>query len=155
DPGFRPNGILTFRITTELPDQPSRRALYSQLLERLRAIPGVESAAAVLLRPLSGAVGWDTVYNVDGQSPSDRRSNPNGNYEAVSPGYFHAMRIHLLAGRDFDRTDSEKSMGVVIINQATARRHWADGRAVGNRLRLGGGPQAPWLTVVGIVSDVR
>jgi hypothetical protein len=71
--------VLTFRITTELPDQPSRRALYTGILERLRALPGVESAGAVLLRPLSGAVGWDTVYAVEGQSPADRNANANGN----------------------------------------------------------------------------
>jgi len=155
DPGFRPDGVLTFRITTELPDQPSRRAMFGSVLDRLRAIPGVESAGAILLRPLSGAVGWDTVYNVDGQSPADRKANPNGNYEAVSPGYFHSMSIPLLAGRDFDTGDNATGAGAVIINQSTAKRHWPRGNAVGGRLRLSDNPKAPWLTVVGVVADVR
>ena len=155
DPGFRSEGVMTFRITTELPDQASRRALFTGVLERLRALPGVDSAGAVLLRPLSGAVGWDTLYAVDGQTPFDRKANPNGNYEAISPDYFRAMRIPLLAGRDFDSSDSETTAGAVIVNQSTAKRHWPRGNAIGQRLRLGGGTQAPWLTVVGVVADVR
>ena len=154
DPGFRPEGVLTFRITTELPDQASRRALFGGVLDRLRALPGVESAGAVLLRPLSGSVGWDTTYAIDGQTPTGRMANPNGNYEAISADYFRAMRIPLLAGRDFNNGDREKGAGAVIVNQSTAKRHWPGGNAVGSRLRLGG-TQSPWLTVVGVVADVR
>jgi len=155
DPGCRPQQVLTFRITTELADQQARRQMYSQVLERLRALPGVDSAGAVLLRPLSGAVGWDTTYFAEGQSLSDGKSNPNGNYEAVSPDYFRTLRIPLLAGRDFDSNDVPATAGVVIVNQTAARRLWPDGAAVGKRLRLGGSPKAPWLTVVGVTEDVR
>src|SRR5262249_7238859 len=122
---------------------------------RLRAVPGVESAGAILIRPLSGTVGWDTVYTVEGQSPSEAKSNPNGNYEAISSGYFHAMRIPLIAGRDFDSRDTETGAGAVIVNETTARRHWPHRAAVGSKIRLGRSPQAPWLTVVGVVADVR
>jgi predicted permease len=155
DSGFRPDGVLTFRVTTELPDQVSRRALYSSILDRLRSLPAVESAGAILLRPLSGAVGWDTKYTVEGQSPTDSRANPNGNYEAISPGYFRTMAIRLLSGRDFNSADTENAPGAVIINESTAKRHWPQGRAVGARLRLGDPARASWLTVVGVVSDVR
>lgn len=155
DPGFRPDRVLTFRVTTELPGQESRRALYSQILERVRALPGVEAAGAVLIRPLSGPVGWDTTYAVDGQSVAERKTNPNGNYEAISPGYFRTMSIRMLAGRDFSSADHDGSGGVVIINEATARRHWPHGNAVGKSLRLGAGPKAPPLTVVGVVADVH
>jgi len=155
DPGFRADRILTFRVTTEIPGQPARRALYTQILEKLRALPGVESAGAVLLRPLSGAVGWDTVYAVEGQSPMEIRSNPNGNYEAISSDYFRTMRIPIVAGRDFDARDTSGGAGAVIINATTARRHWPSANAVGSRLRLGQSATAPWLTVVGVVADVR
>lgn len=153
DPGFRAEHILTFRITTEFGDQPSRRAMYSRVLEKLRALPGVESAGAILLRPLSGAVGWDTNYLAEGQQVTGV-TNPSGNYEAISPGYFQSLRIPLIAGRDFDSQDNENTAGVVIINRATAQRHWPNGSAVGAKLRLGG-RRAPWLTVVGVVGDVR
>ena len=129
--------------------------MYSQTLTRLRALPGVESAAAVLIRPLSGIVGWDTVYAVQGQPPEDQLRNPNGNYEAVSPGYFATMGIRLLAGRDFNESDTHLSQGVVIINESTARRHWPQGGAVGSRIRLGRDAKSPWLTVVGVVGDVH
>ena len=105
----------------------------------------------MLIRPLSGAVGWDTNYAVEGQLND---ANPNGNYEAISPDYFRTMGIQLVAGRDFAASDTDKSPGVVIIDEATAKRHWPAGDAVGHRLRLGR-PNAPWLMVVGVVRPVR
>lgn len=153
DPGFHSDNILTFRITTELSDQRARKAVYTQVLDRVRALPGVESAGAILLRPLSGTVGWDTIYRTEDQ-PSDQKANPSGNYEAISPDYFRAMRIPLIEGRDFSTNDNETAPGVVIINRSTAQRHWHNQSAIGRRLRLGG-PKQPWLTVVGVVADVR
>src|SRR5947209_6841564 len=91
DPGFNAERILTFRITLNKPDQESRRTFYTRVLDRVRTLPGVESAGAILIRPLSGTVGWDTVYAADSESPEELLRNPNGNYEAVSPGYFRTM----------------------------------------------------------------
>jgi predicted permease len=155
DPGFRAGHVLTFRVTTELDPQESRRALYAAILERVRALPGVESAAAVLVRPLSGAVGWDTVYSVEGAPLGRPNENPNGNYEAISPEYFRTMGIALVAGRDFNAGDTVKAPGVVIVDEATARRHWPAGEAVGKRIRLGANSRVPYLTVVGVVKPVR
>jgi predicted permease len=121
----------------------------------MRALPGVHSAGAVLIRPLSGIVGWDTIYQIEGQTPEEQLRNPNGNYEAVSPDYFRTMGIRLIAGRDFTAADTEKTKGVVIVNESTARRHWRGQPAVGKHLRLGREAKAPWLEVVGVVSDVR
>jgi len=155
DPGFRPQRILTFRVTLENAEASRRAALYSDVLSKVRALPGVESAAAVLIRPLSGAVGWDTVYAVEGQPPSRSQDNPNGNYEAISPDYFRTMGIRLVAGRDFTSADTPTTPGVVIIDENTARRHWPHGDAVGKRIRLGSAVRAPWLTVVGVAAAVR
>ena len=155
DPGFRPANVLTFRVTTNTPDQESRRAFYSDVLQRVRSLPGVESAGAILIRPLSGTVGWDTTYTAEGQSPEQEKANPDGNYEAISPDYFRTMGIRLLSGRDFGSADTAAAPGVVILNEGTARRHWAAGDAVGKRIRLGAAPRSPWLTVVGVVNDVR
>jgi len=154
DPGFRSERLLTFRVTTEIPDQPARRLLYSQILDRVRALPGVESAAAILIRPLSGTVGWDTAYGAEDQSPEQRKANPNGNYEAISPGYFRTMGIRLLAGRDFTGADIDTAPGVAIVDETTARRLWPGGNAVGRRIRVGG-ERAAWLTVVGVAAQVR
>src|SRR5262249_27700599 len=100
-------------------------------------------------------VGWDTTYTVEGQSEVERRANPNGNYEAISPAYFRSLRIPLLAGRDVAENDNDTAPGVVIINQSTARRHWPNADPIGRRLRLGDSPRSTWLTVVGVVADVR
>lgn len=155
DPGFSPERVLTFRVTTGIPVQEQRRALYGAILERIRALPGVESAGAVLLRPLSGLVGWDGVYMIEGQSPEEQRNNPGINYQAISPGYFRTMGIGMRGGRDFTGADTEKATGVVILNESTARRHWPHQSAVGKRLRLGVNTSVPMLTVVGVVDDVR
>ena len=155
DPGFNPKQVLTFRVTLSKPDQESRRAFYGQVLERIRALPGVHSAAAVLIRPLSGLVGWDSAYMVEGQSQLDQATNPNANYEAVSPEYFRTMGIRLIAGRDFTSADTNTAPGVVIVNESTARRHWSGRSAIGQRIRLGKDAKDPWLTVVGVANDVR
>lgn len=155
NPGFSADHVLTFRITTNTGSQEKRRALYTGVLRRLRSLPGVTSAGAVLLRPLSGMVGWDTVYTVEGQSPEQQAANPNGNYEAISPQYFGTMGMRVIAGRDVADSDTETAPGVVIVNESTARRHWPNETAVGRHVRLSKDPKAPWLTVVGVVNDVR
>jgi len=139
NPGFQPDHVLTFRITTEFGDQQARQALFSQVLDRIRALPGVESAGAVLLRALGGAVGWDTEYSSDAQTQADVKANPTGNFEAISPGYFRALRIPLLAGRDFEparyrvlrrRSDRESVRSPTAL--ARRRRHGSS-VAVGRR----------------------
>jgi putative ABC transport system permease protein len=110
----------------------------------------------VLLRPLSGAVGWDNAFTVEGQSPETQAGNPSANYEAISPDYFRTMRIPLVAGRDFSDLDREGSQGVVIVNESAARRFWGMDAALGKRLKLGRASETrEWLTVVGVVKDVR
>lgn len=155
EPGFNPERVLTFRVTLDKPDQESRRAFYRHLLAKLRALPGVASAGAVLLRPLSGNVGWDTVYALEGQTPEDAARNPNANYEAVSRDYFRTMGIRLIDGRDVTESDTNTAPGVVLVNESTAKRHWPGTSALGRHLRMGRGAQSPSLTVIGVVSDVR
>ena len=147
DPGFRADHILTFRVTTNLPQQEQRKQRYTAILDRLRSLPEVESAAAVLLRPLSGLVGWDGVYAVEGQSAEDQKRNPNINYEAISPEYFKTMGIRILAGEDF----TGKEQASVIINESTAKRHWPNQSAIGQRVKVNN----QWLTVAAVVADVR
>jgi len=126
------------------------------LLGRLRALPGAASAAAILLRPLSGAVGWDTAFTVEGQTGAGQATNPDPNYEAISPDYFRTMRIPVLGGRDFNPLDRTGSEPVAIVSHALARRYWPGQDAVGRRLKLGGpDSKAPWLKVVAVVADVR
>jgi predicted permease len=159
DPGFRRDHLVTFRITLSKPEyaqQEARKRFYGQLLERLRALPGASSAAAILLRPLSGTVGWDTQFTVEGQTAAEQAANPDPNYEAISPDYFRTMRIPMLDGRDFTPLDRTGAESVTIVSAALARRYWPGQNAVGRRIKLSRPDgKAPWLKVVAVVADVR
>jgi putative ABC transport system permease protein len=159
DPGFNPENIFTARVAlvqSKYPDEAKQKAFFAQLLERVRALPGVESAAVVLMRPLSGTIGWDPPFAVEGQTPEEQTANPYANYEAISSGYFRTMGITLLKGRDFNEEDRGDKVSVVIINEMMARKYWPNEDPLGKRLRFGkANSNAPWLTVVGVVGDVR
>jgi putative ABC transport system permease protein len=160
DPGFRaPTKVLTFRVTLPRPrygPQEKRKAFYEALLVKLRALPGVESAGAVLLRPLSGTVGWDYPFVMEGQSADDAARNPASNFEAISPGYFATMGIPVVAGRDFTPADQDGAPGVAIISESVARQYFPGQAAVGKRMKVGRtGAKAPWLQIAGVVKDVR
>jgi len=135
-----------------------QRAYVDALLERLRALPGVESAAAVTLRPLWGTVGMDWPFTIEGQSPKDAERNPLLNFETVTPDYFRTMGIPVRRGRAFDERDREGQRGVVIVGESLARREWPGQDPIGKRLKLplpGTECDGKWLTVVGVATDAR
>ncbi len=136
-------------------DPEKRRAFYSELLARLRAEPGITSAAAVLLRPLQGTIGWERGYEFEFEDGRKREAAlPKANYESVTPQYFETVGTPLLKGRDFTEHDSEKSAPVVIVSRNLAKQIEAAGHnAVGQRIRLGGNSE--WLTIVGVCGDAR
>ena len=157
-PGFDPSRTVTARLS--LPDKyatkEDRTAFFEPLLERLAAIPGVESAGLVLLRPLSDPIGWDYDFIVEGQTPEQQERNPPCNYEAVNADYFRTMRIPLVRGRAFGAEDGADTARVTVVSQALAERFWPGQDALGRRLKFGSADgEAPWHTVVGVVGDVR
>src|SRR6185503_3890649 len=96
DPGYKTDHILTFRlplVQSRYPKSENHKAFFEQLLKRIEALPGVESAAVILMRPLSGTVGWDYPFTVEGQGEQEQAANPYSNYEAISPNYFRTMSI--------------------------------------------------------------
>jgi putative ABC transport system permease protein len=133
-----------------------RRAFYTQLLNRLREAPGVTSAAAVLLRPLEGTIGWDVPYEFEFEAATSKTSVlPKVNYEVVTPGYFRTVGTPILEGRDFDEHDSEDGDNVVIVSRTLAQRIRVAGHSpVGHRLRLGLN-DSPWFRIVGVTADAR
>jgi putative ABC transport system permease protein len=159
DPGYRPENILTFRLAlvqSKYPKSENRKAFFEQLLKRIEALPGVESAAVVLMRPLSGTVGWDYPFTVEGQNTEDQAANPYSNYEAISPNYFRTMGIPVIKGRDFTDQDRSDAIKVVIVSESMARKYWPDEDPLGKRIRFGKPESnAPWLEVVGVVKDGR
>ena len=158
EPGFESAGIITAKIqlSDRYPDHKARAAFYGPLLDRLSALPGVDSAGLVLLRPLADPIGWDYPFTVEGQTPEAQARNPHANYEAISPNYFSTMTIPLVDGRIFNNADGPDAGQVAIVSASMARRFWPNQSAIGKRLKAG--PPASkqaWKTVVGVVGDVR
>jgi putative ABC transport system permease protein len=143
-------------VSSQAFDAPTRRAFYTQLLDRLRRTPGVTSAAAVLLRPLEGTIGWDVPYEFEFEAAGKPdRVLPKINYEVVTPDYFKTVGTPLLEGRDFDEHDSEGNPRVVIISETLARRIRAAGHSpLGYRIRLGI-DDSGWRRIVGVSADAR
>jgi len=136
----------------------SRRDFYTLLLNRLRHAPGVTSAAAILLRPLEGPIGWDVPYEFEFEAASGSKVGrvlPKSNFEVVTPDYFKTVGTPLLQGRDFDAHDSEDAEPVVIVSRTLADRIRAAGhQPIGYRMRLSLGPQV-WRKVVAVSGDAR
>jgi len=154
DLGFRPDHVLTaeFRLPPAKYSEPRRIAAFlRQALERLRAVPGIESAALVRAVPFSGN-GASTTYQVEGQPEPPKGREPVAQLNIVSPGYFRTMGIPQLRGRDFDERDTADVPAVAVVNDYMARQLWPDADPLGRRLRL---RDAGWATVVGVVGDVR
>jgi len=157
DLGFRPEKILTAEI--QLPEnlEPAQaRVFWDTLLERLRGLPGATSAAAVLLRPLEGEIGWNLAYTAEGQTQEEYQANPQADFETITPDYFETMDIPLIAGRDFTPQDRADGLPVAILSEGLARRLWPRGDALGKRIKNNGpNDPSPWKTVVGVVGNVR
>jgi putative ABC transport system permease protein len=156
DPGFNPDKVLTCQVS--LPSSykdPQIVAFFGRLLDRVRALPGVEAAGATMTMPLKGNGGFWGGLNIEGRPAATRESIPIVSFSQVTPGYFRAVGIPLLKGRDFtDADNSDQSPKVAIINATLARRFFSDGDPVGKRICMGEDcSKGPWLSVIGVVGD--
>jgi putative ABC transport system permease protein len=154
DPGFRADHVLTADANFERQGEESLIPKYRELLERVKAIPGVAGAATTRSLPVeSGAP--DGHFFIE-----DRRAETGGadaNYSVISPGYLKALRIPLLRGRDFTDQDTEISQPVAIVSSEMARVYFANRDPLGQRIWFDSfSPGTPhWLTIVGIAGDIR
>jgi predicted permease len=160
DPGFDPTGVLTLSVAlpgAAYPQDAERFAFFERLVERLAVLPGVQHAGVITCTPMSNCH-WGQFFTAEGAPPRGPNDpNPVVLYRLASPGYFATMGIRLKEGRFFDATDGEdwpKREGVVVVNETFARTIWPDGRSpVGQRVKWG--TSAPWLSVVGVVADIK
>jgi predicted permease len=156
--GIKPEGVLTMYIA--LPGAkyrgPEKRiAFFSQLLERVRAIPGVQSAGTNSGLPLSGN-NWGRSLTVEGRQVLSVGEAPSINHCVITPNYFGAMGIPILKGRDFDERDTRDATKVTIIDERLAREYWPDDDPLGKRIRFGPPEDnEPWHTIVGVVREVK
>jgi predicted permease len=152
NPGFDPHHVLLVSFDPFLSgyDEARGREFYRHLVERVRTLPGVQSATLERRLPLTlSGIAFANV-TIEGYAPG-REEDMRLNYETVGPNYFQTMRIPLVHGRDFDEWDHESAQRVVVINETMAHRYWPKGGALGHRLKLTG----DWLEIVGIARDVK
>ena len=151
-PGFSTHDVLktTVNLVQAGYDAPRAQNFQDQILDRVKAIPGVESAALARMTPLSYASYSSSPIAVDGyQPPPDEQ--PIVEYNEVGPDYFTTLGIPLVSGREFTRADDEKSVLVAIVNQTMAAKYWLGKYPMGERLQVKG----RWLKVVGVAKDSK
>jgi putative ABC transport system permease protein len=157
DPGFSAERVLTLQLSlvgAAYAEDSAVVAFQDRLLERVRAVPGVESAALAGQVPFGK--NYDTWgFHIKGGMEPNPADDPQAQRYAVTPDYFRVMNIPVLAGRSITAADSASSQPVMIVSAATARSLWPGGNALGAEVRIGGHERGPWRTVVGIVGDVH
>ena len=155
DLGFQSQNVLTLRTTlpqTSYPGDSTVIPFYRTLRRQLAALPGVQSVGATRFLPLTGTIGdWSITLEGRVKAPGE---NPNGDWQVVTPGYFETMGVKLERGRFVSETDHENAPIVAVINGTMAQRYWPGEDAIGKRFHLGSNPR-PWITIVGIVGQVR
>lgn len=156
DPGFDPHNVLTMMVRilgTEETAAGRTGPFYQQVLQKVSAIPGVQSASAINHLPLAGDQ-WGFSFHVDGRPIERPGEAPVATFRAVFPGYFNTMRIPVLQGRDFSEADNTSVPDVVVINDYIARRYWPGEDPIGKRITFDDPQKNPsWVTVIGVVKN--
>jgi predicted permease len=162
NPGFNPSMVVTASFWLPVPNDPKmdvyldfskRTSFFRDVIRRVAAIPGIDRAA--MTSDLPGARPTITAELVIEDRAADSSQGLTAEVIRVSPDYFMLMQCPLIRGRFFLEGDERGKQEVAIIDETTARRYWSGIDPVGRRLRLGGNPSLPWVTVVGIVKDVK
>ncbi len=154
DAGFDPRGVLTMVVS--LQGSPSvepgqRTAFYAQVLDRLRTLPGVQSASAINHLPVEGDL-WSRSYTVDGRPAVRPDEGFEAIYRVVLPEYFKTMQLPLVRGRDFTTQDMRDTPDVAIVNEQLAQRQWPGEDPIGKRITLNDDGDRS-LTIVGVAKN--
>ena len=155
-PGFDASKVLSMATSVlgqRFNDNNVVRQYFADAVERLRALPGVQSAAAASQIPLAGNMDRYG-FHVEGKIHANPEEDPSAERYCITPGFLETMRIPLLRGRDISPADTAMAPQVLLISNTTARRMWPGEDPIGKRVKLGGVDQ-PWWTVVGVTGDVR
>jgi predicted permease len=152
NPGFSTTNVVQTGVSLIAAgyDVPRARTFQEELMARLRALPGVQSAAFARVTPLGYGTYSSTPIAVDGYQPPPEEQ-PTVDYNQVSPDYFATLGILLLSGRDFTRADDENAPLVAIVNQTMAARYWRDQDPIDRRLQVKG----RWVRVIGVAADSK
>ena len=159
--GFDPNRLLTLQVWLPVPNdrdkgryqtQEQRQAFYHRALAAVELVPGVRNAALISRLPLRGRN--DTRIEIEGRPVPPDQPPRSAEARVVSPNYFETMGVPLLAGEGLPEVADSLANGRIVVNRTMARKYWPDGDPIGSRVRIFGS-SGPWVTVVGIVGDVR
>jgi putative ABC transport system permease protein len=159
DPGFRTDHLLTVEVYRSIPDESEDAnwrnwtGFYQQLLGRIEALPGVESAGATLALPIEGRV-WNTSFKIDGRAFGRLSEQPQADARIVSNNYFDVMKIPLRSGRYFSGHDTKDSPHVAVVNEVLARLYWPNENPVGRFIEMAAFG-AGHCQIVGTVADTR
>jgi putative ABC transport system permease protein len=159
DPGFRTDHLLTVEVYRSIPDESEDAnwrnwtGFYQQLLGRIEALPGVESAGATLALPMEGRV-WNTSFKIDGRAFGRLSEQPQADARIVSNNYFDVMKIPLRSGRYFSGHDTKDSPHVAVVNEVLARLYWPNENPVGRFIEMAAFG-AGHCQIVGTVADIR
>jgi putative ABC transport system permease protein len=152
DPGFNPRSALRVDVSLPRTRYPARNqpaVFYKQLIERIVALPGVQSVGAIARLPLSGG-GTDSEFEIEGRPPAEPGQQPVAWYSSITPDYFRTMGIRLIKGREPAESDNADSPKVVFISETMVRRYFPDEDPIGKRLVFGSDKRE----IVGVFSDV-
>ena len=151
-PGFSTRNVLDTAVNL-VPagyDAPRAQSFQDELLQRVKTLPGVESAAFARMTPLSYGSFSSTVIAVDGYQPP-LEEQPTVEYNEVGPEYFATMGIPLVSGREFTRADDEKAALVAVVNETMAAKYWRGKNPIGERVQV----KSRWMQVVGVAKDSK
>ncbi|MGI9181663.1 MAG: ABC transporter permease [Longimicrobiaceae bacterium] len=155
DPGFNPSGLLTMNLTlpsAKYPTDTARVAFFEEVLERVKAVPGVQSAGAISNLPFSGGVSTAS-FAVEGLVLSEGQPDPWGDYRLADPNLHRTLQIPLLRGRYFTDADRMGAPRVAIVDQGMVERYWPGDDPIGKRIAYGTleSGEPAWIEVVGVV----
>jgi predicted permease len=162
-PGFDPHGVLTARVALPLDQYQSidqQRSFFQQLVERLQVLPGVTSAGATATIPLRGNMMMISAIQIEGRPQMDQATMnaTTASINAVTPGYFSALRVPLIEGRLLGERDGANAPNTVVVNEAFVRRYFEKEDPIGKRFNAGMGPVThgpkSW-TIVGVIGDTK
>jgi putative ABC transport system permease protein len=158
NPGFSPQHLLTMVVKVKgsrVAEAPRRGIFYQQLLQRVRALPGVQSAGAINHLPLAGDI-WGWPFWIEGRPMPAPGEELIAVYRVIMPGYFRSMNIPILRGQDITDHDTLDTPSVVVVNEHLARKQWPGEDPIGKRITLDDPRKGPsWRTVVGVAKNAK
>ena len=156
DPGFRTDNLLTMKLAlpfAKYPKPQQQVAFYNQVIERVRALPGVQEVGAVSDLPL--VEGGVFAFIIEGRASASAQDDPSAVWRAINPDYFRTMGMQLRRGREFTEHDQLDQVEVIVINETMAATFWPGEDPIGKRIQIYDSQPMPWREIVGVVNDTK